>query len=122
MALLVVLFGVLITAMGGVGLAAPRWVVGGILSWKPRTRFYFAVGVRFAFGAALLLEASTCRFSAVIFALGAIALVAALVLALLGQRRVDSMFQWWLQRPMAVLRAWLAAAVLFGGFLVYAGL
>ena len=122
MALLVVLIGVLITAMGFVGLAAPRWVVGGILSWQPRTRFYFAVGVRFAFGAALLLQASTCRFPGVIFALGAIALVAAVVLAFLGQRRVDSMFQWWLRRPMTVLRAWLAAAVPFGGFLVYAGL
>jgi hypothetical protein len=32
------------------------------------------------------------------------------------------MFRWWLERPLAVLRAWFAAAVLFGGFLVYAGL
>jgi hypothetical protein len=121
MAPLVILFGVLITAMGVAGLAAPQWIVGGILSWQPRTRFYLAVGIRFGFGGALVLAASTCRFSTVIFALGAIALVAALALALLGERRVDSMLQWWLQRPMFVLRAWFAAAVLFGGFLVYAG-
>jgi hypothetical protein len=57
----------------------------------------------------------------VIAAVGAIALFAAFVLALLGERRVDSMLQWWFQRPMAALRAWFAAAVLFGGFLVYAG-
>jgi threonine/homoserine efflux transporter RhtA len=48
--------------------------------------------------------------------------VAALILAPLGSSRVDSMFQWWLQRPMAVLRAWFAAAIPFGLFLAYVGI
>jgi hypothetical protein len=39
MAPLVVLFGVLIAAMGVAGLAAPQWLVGGILNWQSRTRF-----------------------------------------------------------------------------------
>ena len=122
MAPLVILFGALITAMGVAGLAAPQWIVGGILSWQPRTRFYLAVGIRFGFGGALVLAASTCRFSTVIFALGAVVLVAAVALTLFGERRFASMFQWWLIRPIAAIRAWFAAAAVFGGFLVYAGL
>jgi hypothetical protein len=122
MSLLVVLFGVLLGVVGVAGLAAAPRVVGGFLRWAPRTRFYVAVGVRLIFGAVLLLGASDCRFPTVLLVLGAIALVAALVLAVLGQSRIDAMFQWWLQRPMPILRAWFAAALLFGGFLVYAGL
>jgi hypothetical protein len=119
MASLVVLLGVLIAAFGLAGLTAPQRVVGGILSWQPRSRFYFAVGSRLAFGVVLLMAASACRFSTVISALG---VVAALILAPLGSSRVDSMFQWWLQRPMAVLRAWFAAAIPFGLFLAYVGI
>ncbi len=122
MAPLVVLLGVLIAAFGLAGLTAPQRVVAGILSWQPRSRFYFAVGSRLAFGVVLLLAASACRFSTVISALGVIGVVAALILAPLGSSRVDSMFQWWLQLPTAVLRAWFAAAIPFGLFLASVGI
>jgi len=122
MALLVVLIGVAIALFGLAGVAAPQRIVDAMLSWQPRSRYYFAVGVRLAFGAAFLTAASGCRFSTVIFALGAIAVVVGVVLAPLGANRVDSMFQWWLHRPMAVLQAWFVAAIPFGAFVVYAGI
>lgn len=122
MALLVALIGVAIFLFGLAGVCAPQRVVGGMLQWQPRSRYYFAVGVRLAFGVVLLVGGSDCRFATVILVLGTIAIVTALVLAPLGPARVDSMFQWWLHRPMLLLRAWLAAGVPFGAFLAYAGI
>jgi len=122
MALLVVLLGVLIAAFGLAGLAAPERTIGGMLRWQPRSRYYFAVAFRLVFGAILLSASSSCRFPTVIVALGAIAMIAALILAPLGSGRVDSMFQWWLRRPILALRAWFTAAISFGVFLIYAGI
>ena len=122
MAVLVVFLGVAIVCFGVAGLGAPRRIVDGMLHWQPRSRFYFAVGSRLAFGSLLLMAASDCRFSPLILLLGVVGLVTALVLAPLGPGRVDSMFRWWLERPLVVLRGWFAAAIPFGAFLVYAGL
>jgi hypothetical protein len=121
-AVLVVLLGLAIVCFGLAGLSAPQRIIDGMLNWQPVSRFYFAVGSRLVFGTVLLLAASDCRFSTVILALGVVGLVAALVLAPLGPRRVDSMLQWWLERPPVVLRAWFAAAIPFGAFLAYAGI
>ncbi len=122
MAVLVVLLGVAIVCFGLAGFSAPQRIVDGMLNWQPLSRFYFAVGSRLSFGTVLLMAASDCRFSTAILVLGVVALVAALVLAPLGPRRVDSMFKWWLDRPVVVLRVWFVAAIPFGGFLVYAGI
>lgn len=122
MALLVALLGISISLFGLAGLCAPQRVVDGMLGWKPRTRYRFAVGIRLAFGIVLLVGASSCRFATVVFALGALATVTALVLACGGPARVDSMFRWWLHRPGSLLRTWFAAAVPFGAFLAYAPL
>ncbi len=76
---------------------------------------------RLVFGATLLATASSSRFPTALCVLGAVALAVALILAPLGPSRVDSMFRGWLGRPTGVLRAWFAAGIPFGAFLVYAG-
>jgi hypothetical protein len=122
MEVLVALFGGLISAAGVVGFGAPRQLLDGFLSWRPQSRFYFAVGGRFAFAAALLLGASTSQFSTLVFALGIIGIVSGLTVGILGQERVEKLFQSWRKRSDFVLRASSFAVALFGGFLLYAGL
>ncbi len=122
MEVLVALSGGLISAAGVVGFGAPRQILDGFLGWQPRSRFYFAVGGRLAFGATLLLGASESRFTNVIFALGVIGIVPGLVVAFLGGARAEWFFQSCHQRSDLVLRASFLAAALFGGFLMYTGL
>ena len=47
----------------------------------------------------MALAASTCRFPAIIYGIGILALAGALLLALLGEPRVDALIAWWSQLP-----------------------
>ena len=122
MTLLVVLLGMLIAGLGVVGSVRPQLITGAVVGWQPRTRSLAAIGVRVIFGVVLLLGASDSRFPVVLYVLGGIALVTAVALALLGATRTDRLVQWWFGQPLGLIRTWLLGAVLFGAFLVYAGL
>ncbi len=122
MAFLVALLGLLIAGLGVVGSLRPHVITGAVLGWQPRTRSHVAIGLRVVFGVVLLLGAADSRFPIVLYVLGGIAIVVAVVLALLGATRTDGLVQWWFDQPSGLIRTWLLGAVLFGGFLVYAGL
>ncbi len=122
MEVLVALSGGLIAAVGVVGFGAPRRLLEVFLNLESGSRFYLMMGTRLSLAVALLLGASTSRFSTTIFVLGAITIVAALAVALLGRTGMDSFLQSWRSRPDFLLRASFLAAALFGGFLMYAGL
>ena len=122
MAFLVALLGLLIAGLGVVGSLRPHVITGAVLGWQPRTRSHVAIGLRVVFGVVLLLGAADSRFPIVLYVLGGIAIAVAVVLALLGATRTDGLVQWWFDQPSGLIRTWLLGAVLFGGFLVYAGL
>jgi hypothetical protein len=121
MAFLVVVFGSIIAAVGIVGMARPAQLVAGMLNWPAAVLLAVAVAVRLVLGIVFILAAPSCRFPRVVYALGIVALLAALVVLLLGPDRVRSLVQWWSQQPSLVIRAMYAGTVLFGAFLVYCG-
>ncbi len=120
MALTVAGFGVVIVVLGAFGLAWPGRLQGWITGWNPGVRYAIAVGLRVMLGAALLASAGASRFPAAMRALGAVALAAAVVLALMGPSRLESLVQWWAKRSFTVIRVWCALALGFGAFLVHA--
>jgi len=73
-------------------------------------------------GVIFLLGASRCRVPAIIYGIGILALAAALLLALLGEPRVDALITWWAQQPALAIRAWCALAALPGVLILYAAL
>ena len=121
MASLVTLFGLIVAAVGIVGMARPAQLVAGMLNWRAAVLLAVAVAVRLVLGTVFILAARSCRLPRVMYALGIVALLSALVALLLGPDGVRSLVQWWSRQPSLVVRAMYAATVLFGAFLVYCG-
>jgi hypothetical protein len=119
MAFLVTLFGLIIAAVGVVGMVRPAQLVAGMLNWPAAVLLAVAVAVRLVLGIVFVLAAPSCRLPRVMYVLGIVALFAALVVLLLGPDRVQSLVQWWAGQPSLVVRAMYAGTVLFGAFLVY---
>lgn len=121
MSAVVSILGVIAAIIGLMGLAAPKYIINLVQHWRGPTRFRLAVGVRLVLGAFLLVVGPTCRLPVLVQALGVIAIVAAIVILIVGQQRLDSFIEWWLTRPPAVIRISALFAVSFGLLLVYAG-
>jgi uncharacterized membrane protein len=119
MAFLVTLFGLIIAAVGVVGMMRPAQLFAGMLNWPAAVLLAVAVAVRLMLGIVFILAAPSCRFPRVMYALGIVALLAALVVLLLGPDGVRSLVQWCSRQPSLAVRAMYAATVLFGAFLVY---
>jgi len=113
---------VVVLVISVLGVTAPEQLVAVVAGWAPDTRLAVAVGTRLVLGVVFLLAASTCRFPAVIYGIGILALAAALLLGLLGEPRVDALITWWSQLPTLAIRAWCALGVLVGALILYAAL
>jgi hypothetical protein len=121
MAFVVSLFGVLIAAIGLVGVVQPSRLVRTLADWGAQKRLGVAVAVRLVMGVVLLIAAPSCRLPEVVRVVGVIALVAALVLPLLGSKRFEAFVGWWFARPPGFIRGWSLVAVAFGALLLYSG-
>ncbi len=117
--MLVVLFGVLICLAGLAILIFPVQFRNAMNKWTGQPRFLFAVIVRVLFGALLLSEAANLKFPLAMKIIGAISILAAVVLLLIGQERMDRFIDWWMRMSDNVLRFWSIFAFAFGAFLIY---
>ena len=117
---LAVVLGLVIAAIGAVGLVAPAVLLelGGSL--QTANALYIVAAVRVMFGAVLLLVASVSRTPRVLRVLGAFIIIAGLFTPFFGIERSRAMFAWWSARGSLFTRAWAMVAVAFGLFIVYA--
>ena len=121
MAVLVALFGAAIAGLGILGFVRPRSLVGFVEStWQSRAGFYGAIGLRVVFGLLLLAAGPESRFPQVLWVVGMISLVAAVLSPLVGFERLRRYVQWWSDRSASLVRAWSLVTLGFGAFLVYA--
>ncbi len=118
--LLITLFGVLICLAGLVILIFPDQFRNAMNKWTGQPRFLFAVIIRVLFGALLLSEAANLKFPLAMKVIGAISILAAVVLLLIGQQRMDRFIDWWMRMTDNVLRVWSVLAIAFGAFFIYA--
>jgi len=116
----VVLFGAVIVALSLWGLVVPARVLAMVGSVMSMARgMWIAVGARVVLGVALILAAPQSMFPTVFAALGWIALVAAVVLPLVGRARVAALLTWLERMPSPLVRLWLVVGVVFGAVLIY---
>ncbi len=121
MLVIISVFGVLIAVMSLWGLVQPQAVVRLVRSVATsRFGLAFAVSVRVLLGFALIFAASSTPFPQIIFALGVIALLAALGLLIMGMERVNQLVDWFAKASATTLRAAFVFGAAFGGFLLYA--
>ncbi len=122
MKILITLFGVLICLAGLAILLFPVQFRNAMNKWTGQPRFLFAVIIRVLFGALLLSEAANLRFPLAMKIIGAISILAAVVLLLIGQERMDRFINWWMKQSDNLLRVSSVLAIAFGAFLIYVAL
>ena len=121
MLVIISVFGVLIAGMSLWGLYRPQAVVR-LVRRVATSRFGlpFAVSVRVLLGFALIFAASSTPFPQVVFALGVLALIAAIILLIMGMDRINRLVEWFASASATTLRAAFVFGAAFGGFLLYA--
>ncbi len=118
--ILIALFGVLICLGGLTILILPEKFKNIMNRWTGQPRFLFAVIIRVVLGAILLSEAANLKFPLAMKIIGATSILAAVVLLLVGQERMDRFIDWWMKQSDKLLRVSSVLAIAFGAFFIYA--
>jgi hypothetical protein len=109
-----------VAIMGAIGLIRPEALLRVAHFVETPTGLYAAAGLRIVLGIALLIAAPASRAPTVIRIVGAIVLVAGLMMPFLGPDRVRAIVDWWSSQGRFVMRAGSGFALAFGSFLVWA--
>ena len=120
MAKAVLVVGAVIVLGGAFGVVAPLVFRGWAGAFRSRPMLYVAALVRLSLGVLLLLAAPACRFTVLIQVLGVVVIFAVVVMFMLGQQRIDAMFDWWGRQSATIVRAWATVAVILGAVLIFA--
>jgi hypothetical protein len=79
----------------------------------------YIVLIRLVTGTILMLGAETTRYPTVIWWLGVLFIVAAMLLLVFPADTIKKITGVWLDRPALVVRSWVSLPLLLGGFVVY---
>jgi hypothetical protein len=120
MSLLAALVGLLILALGALGVVSPARLLALVARSQSQRGLYFIAAIRVVIGVALVLAAAGSRAPAFLRILGVISVLAGLATPFFGVHRFQAILSWWSLRPAVVLRLWCLVVVLLGGAIVWA--
>ncbi len=80
---------------------------------------YVAVIARLLLGAALIIVAPQSRFPLAFEILGWFAIVAAVLILIIGRDKLRRFVAWFQRFSQAMIRAWLLFGIAFGAFIIY---
>ena len=112
----VVIFSILIVALGVYGIASTRGVISLALRFASGSGIAVGFLFRFAFAIALWLSADASATPTAFRVLSILTLLGAISLPAMGSKRLAAFVVWWSDLPTWSLRAWLGAALAFGLF------
>jgi hypothetical protein len=118
--LLAVALGLVVAAIGVLGVAAPSVLLELGRSLQSAGALYVIAAVRIGFGAILIWAASNSRTPRTLRVLGVFIIIAGVVTPFLGVERSRTAFDWWSTQGSFLTRVWPFAAVGFGVFIAYA--
>jgi hypothetical protein len=117
---LALLVGLLVAALGLVGIVAPGVLVTiGLHSVTP-LGLYVVAALRVAIGLVLLGASSASRMPRTLRGFGILILAAGLATPLFGLERAHAFMNWWLTPGLVFVRLSAVLALTFGSFLIYA--
>lgn len=117
---LAVLVGLMLAALGILGVAAPALLLDLAAFAVTQAGLYAAAALRIAFGVVLIVAAAGARLPGTLRALGALFVVAGVITPFIGLERAQAIVAWWSGQGPAFTRAWAILPVILGLFIVYA--
>ncbi len=108
-----------IFVMGAWGVFAPGSIFAFISGWSSKSGFWLAVLLRLCFGLVLWFAAPDTRSPILLQALGAIAILSAAGLPIIGYERFERVLSWWTGHSPFVMRLWSLVAVAIGGLVLW---
>ena len=117
---IVIAVSVFMVATGLTGVATPARLARFVRRWQSRSMLWAAAALRIVFGAALWFAAPASRAPLALQILGAITVIAGVVLPIMGFERYQAVLLWWLRQGALFVRTWMFAAAAFGLFLLWA--
>jgi hypothetical protein len=118
--LLATVVGLVIAALGIVGLVSPATYVALGWFWAEPPGLYIVAAVQLVCGLALVRAAPTSRSPVGLGVLGSVALAEAVLLPLLGHGRTRAIAQWWGSQTSWTLRLWAVLEIAIGVLVVLA--
>ena len=121
MSTIVAIVGLLIGALGIVGLVRPRDLVTLVQRvTDDRAGLRGAIAFRVVFGLVLLSVAEASRAPLVLWVIGLVSIASAAIGVAMGEVRLRAFVRWWTGLPLSVVRAWGVIALGFGVLFVWA--
>lgn len=117
---LAIFFGLLIAALGLLGVAAPTILLHAASLAVTQAGLYAAAAFRVIVGIVLILTAPTARMPRTLRVLGAVIVIGGIATPFMGVERAQAMVEWGYALGPLFMRAWAALAVLVGAFIAYA--
>jgi len=120
MVLFVKLLGIVIVVLGVVFLRKPAVLQKYIQFWKDEKRIKSGGIIAILLGIIFLIVDAQCRLSWLITIFGIWSIVKGVLLLTLSKKKVSACLDWWVNKPVSVMRSIGIAAVVFGLLLIYA--
>jgi hypothetical protein len=101
------------------GIIFPKQLVSRVTAfWDKKMAFYVAILIRLLFGAALIIAAPVSKYETLFTFLGYLTIFAAILIVILGRKKIGLVLEWAKSRPVLHVRAWLVFGLAFWGFLI----
>jgi hypothetical protein len=114
------LVGLIIAAIGIVGMAAPTVLLDGMRFAQTQVGLYVVAALRVAFALVLIGAAAASRLPKTLGFLGAFIIVVGIITPFFGVGRSRAIIDWWSAQGTTSMRVWAVLAVIFGLFIIYA--
>ena len=120
MAIAALVIGLLIAALGALGIAAPETFVRVVGVFQSPPAVYVAAAIRVGVGIVLIRAARASRAQGVFRVLGVLIVVGGLLTPFVGVAGARLILGWWSAHGPALIRVWGFVAAAIGGFIAYA--
>ena len=119
MRLLAATFGLIIVAIGALGVAGPAVLLELGRTLQTPSALYVVAAIRIVFGAVLLAVASGSRMPRTLRVLGIVIIIAGLLTPFFGVERTQAVLRWWSSQDPLLVRALAGVAIVFGIFIIH---
>lgn len=115
-----VLFGLVVAAIGVLGVAAPTVLFETSSFLLTANGLYAAAAFRIVVGLVLVLAAATSRMPRTLRILGILIILGGIITPFVGVDRARAIVEWWATLRPWFMRAWAVLAVALGSLIIYA--